>query len=125
MNSEAVPAALAPLGVTTSTYTTPAIAVGGTVAVIWVAESTENDAGDPPNRTCDAPLKCWPVMTTDEPPDVSPDVGWRLVVMGGGPLGDVEVQAVSAPPPAQSRTAPRIQMNGVCRGWLPRDRRSA
>jgi hypothetical protein len=52
--------------------------------VIWVAESTVNEAaGNPPNETSVAPVKPVPVIVTLYPPATGPPGGITLVIAGG------------------------------------------
>jgi hypothetical protein len=65
------------------TSTVPA-APAGEVAVIWVALSTvKPEAAVDPKLTAVAPVKWVPVMTTDVPPAVEPEVGEIPVTVGG------------------------------------------
>ena len=58
-------------------------ACGGVTAVIWVAESTVNEAaGNPPNETAVAPVKPVPVIVTLYPPATGPPGGITLVIAG-------------------------------------------
>ncbi len=69
--------------VVTLTVTAPAPA--GDVAVICVAELTVKVvAAVPPKCTAVAAVKFVPVMTTLVPPAAGPNVGARLVMVGGG-----------------------------------------
>ena len=62
----------------------PVVAPAGTVAVSWVAEFTVNvGATVPLKRTCVAPVRSVPVMTTTVP--TGPVVGVKLVMVGGKP----------------------------------------
>jgi hypothetical protein len=59
----------------------PVVAPGGTVAVIWAALFTVKlVALVPLNLTTVAPLKLFPVMTTEVP--IAPLVGVKLVIVG-------------------------------------------
>ena len=72
-------------------------AVAGTVAVIWVGESTRYVAAVPLNATEVAPVRFVPVMTTLVPG--GPLVGVKVEMVGGWIT--VKVPALSAgPPPA-------------------------
>jgi hypothetical protein len=74
--------ALVPLEVVTVTSCAPA-ASAGEVAVILVEDDTlKFDAGTVPKRTLVAPVKFVPLMVTDVPPAVGPDVGEREVTAG-------------------------------------------
>src|SRR5262249_21666310 len=75
-------AADVPLRVVTITNTVPA-AYAGVVAAICVLEFTVKlAAATAPKETAPAPVKPVPVMITDVPPAVEPDVGLRLVTAG-------------------------------------------
>ena len=77
-------AADVPLGVVTVTSTVPVPA--GEVAVIEVAELTVKlVALAAPNFTAVAPVNTVPVMVTDVPPTVEPDVG-EIDVTVGAPI---------------------------------------
>ena len=57
----------------------------GAVAVIWVALSTVKPVAlVAPNLTGVAPVRLVPVMTTEVPPAVGPEVGLRAVIVGAG-----------------------------------------
>ena len=71
-----------PPTVVTVTSTVPA-GLAGEVAVIWVFESTVNEAAAvAPKATAVAPVKPVPVMTTDVPPAVGPEVGATELTVG-------------------------------------------
>src|SRR5262245_16693258 len=70
---EAVPPAVV-------TLITPVTAPVGTVAVIWVSETTVNEALMPPKVTFVPPLKLFPVIVTNVP--TGPLVGEKLVMEG-------------------------------------------
>lgn len=83
MNWSAALVVLVPEGVCTVTSTVPA-APAGEVAVIWAALSTvKPDAAVDPKRTAVTPVKLVPVITTEVPPAVEPDVGEIPVTVGG------------------------------------------
>ena len=66
----------------TATFTEPAEPAGA-VAVICVALSTVKLlAAVPPKETAVAPVKLVPVITTEVPPAVAPDVGLSDVTVG-------------------------------------------
>src|SRR5580704_7063718 len=74
-----------PAGVVTVTSTTPPIPPGGEVAVICVALFTVYPvAAVAPKVTAVAPVKFVPVITTDVPPCVAPEVGASPVTPGPG-----------------------------------------
>jgi hypothetical protein len=54
----------------------------GAIAVIEVLELTVNEAGMEPNRTELAPVKLVPLMVTDVPPPVLPEVVLKLLTAG-------------------------------------------
>src|SRR5262245_28763349 len=62
------------------TVTVPVVALGGTVAVMLVLESTWKLAVAPLNLTAVAPVKAVPLMTTLAP--AAPLAGARLVIRG-------------------------------------------
>jgi hypothetical protein len=71
------------VGVVTVMSTVPLPA--GEVAVIWVAESTVNEAAPvAPNLTLVAPLKLVPVIVSVVPPCDGPDDGLTFVTVGAG-----------------------------------------
>ena len=63
----------------------PVVAPTGTVAVIWVSESTAYEAGDPLNVTLDVRVKAAPVIVTTAP--TAPDAGSRPEIDGGAGSG--------------------------------------
>ena len=68
----------------TSTVPVPA----GAVAVIWVAVFTITPvAAVVPNLTPVAPVRLVPVMVTEVPPAVGPEVGLIPVTVGAGGVG--------------------------------------
>jgi hypothetical protein len=68
--------------VVTVTSTLPALP-DGDVAVIWVSESTlKLVAAVPPKATADVPVKWLPVIVTDVPPPVGPEIGATAVTVG-------------------------------------------
>jgi hypothetical protein len=71
-----------PPGVTTVTSTVPAVPAG-LVAVICVSVSLLIFAVTLPKSTPVAPARFVPVIVTAVPPEVDPDVGLRLVTVGG------------------------------------------
>jgi hypothetical protein len=76
------PEAEVPLGVVTVTATMPA-ASGGDVAVMDVSEFTVKlAAATAPKYTLPAPVKALPVIVTEVPPAVVPEVVPRLVTDG-------------------------------------------
>ncbi len=98
-----------PVVTVTSTVPVPA----GDVAVIWVAELTVNPAaGVAPKFTALAPVKLVPVIVTDVPPPVGPDVGESEVTVGGAgvtvnPTGVVAVVPVNELGP-EAETTPVV-----------------
>jgi hypothetical protein len=83
----AVVIAEVPTGVVTATFTVPmpgeASGEGGEVATICVDELTVNDvAGAVPKSTLVVPVRFVPVIVTEVPPDVKPDVGRSPVTVG-------------------------------------------
>jgi hypothetical protein len=73
-----------PCDVVTVTSTMPTLPAGE-VAVICVSELTVKlVALVLPNFTELAPVNAVPVMVTDVPPEVLPEVGFSLVMEGGG-----------------------------------------
>ena len=72
-----------PPKVVTLTSTTPGVTVAGDTAVIEVVELTVTLVADtPPNVTVAPLMKLVPVMITDVPPAVGPDVGLIDVTAG-------------------------------------------
>ena len=82
MNTSAADVVLVPSAVVTVTSTVLA-APAGAVAVIWVGPFTVYAAGVEPKVTPVAPVKLVPVMVTDVPPVVEPEVGETPVTEGG------------------------------------------
>ena len=81
MNWSAAPVALVPLPVVTVTSTVPVPA--GEAAVMEVALLTVKlAAAVEPKLTADAPVNPVPVITTEVPPVVGPEVGLRPVTFG-------------------------------------------
>ena len=77
------------------------VAFAGTVAVIWVAESTLYDADRPPNSTLVAPEKPLPVITTVVP--TGPLIGVNVNpedVEGSRAIVNSEVDCTAPPGPA-------------------------
>jgi hypothetical protein len=72
-----------PAVVVTRTFTAPGVMVDGEVAVIDVAEFTVTPvAAVAPNATVAPLMKFVPVIVTDVPPAVGPDVGLIDVTVG-------------------------------------------
>src|ERR1019366_6541354 len=83
-NWSAVVVALVPPGVVTVTSTVPTGSTGA-AAVIEVSELTMTElAGAEPKVTALAPVRLVPVMVTEVPPVVRPEVGERPVTVGAG-----------------------------------------
>jgi len=96
----------------TSTTTFPVVAPVGTVAVMLVPVQLLTDAVVPLKIT---PLKPWvapkfePAMVTEVP--TGPDVGLRLVMLGGGVT--VKTTALLATPPTVTTTGPVVAPAGT------------
>ena len=73
-------AALVPVPPGPTTLICPVVAADGTMAVIWVSESTEKLAVVPANRTSVASVKCDPSIVTDVPG--GPDAGVKPLIDG-------------------------------------------
>ena len=101
-------AALATVPPAVVTVSGPLVAAAGTVAVIWVAESTLKVAAAPLKVTALAPLKLLPVTITEAP--TAPVAGVKLVMMGEGTGGASGVSATSCVvvPPAVMTTPPTV-----------------
>ena len=82
MNWSEVLVALVPPAVVTVTCTVPVPA--GDVAVIWVSEFTVKTAVLRPNLTLLVPVKLVPVIVTEVPPYIEPEVREILVTVGAG-----------------------------------------
>ena len=78
---------LVPPGVVTRTSTVPAASAGADAVTVVALMGVTFDAATPPNVTADAPLNAEPVMVTDVPPAVVPDVGLIPETEGGTVLG--------------------------------------
>jgi hypothetical protein len=93
----AVPSAVTLMG--------PVVAPEGTVAVIFVSESTSNTADFPLNFTAVAPLKFVPLIVTDVP--TTPPVGENEEIVGAAPhagVGSAMITAIVAATMADRRT---------------------
>ncbi len=129
MYRSALVAVLVPSAVLTRTWIVPA-AWAGVTAVIWVGESTVNDAAAvAPKLTQWTPLKLVPLMITVWPPAVGPPVGLTAVIVGGwgegalgeGALGEGalgEGALVEQPTAASAKTSTAAQsgLNARCIG---------
>jgi len=83
VNWSALEVAEVPPGAVTVTSTSPA-EPAGEVAVIEVSLFTvKSVAGTEPNMTVEHPQNPVPVIDTDVPPSVDPDVGLTPVTVGG------------------------------------------
>src|SRR5579862_1886785 len=88
-----------PPGVVTVTFTVPALAAAGAVAVIWVAEFTVNAAaGTVPKSTAVAPASPVPVIFTLVPPACGPLAGLIPVTAGAASGTSAAATANGAPP---------------------------
>ena len=86
--------------VVTVTSTTAA-ACAGEVAVIWVAEATvKPEAAVVPKWTAVAPVKLVPVMVTEVPPAVGPEVGATELTVGAATKVNLSADEVVEVPPA-------------------------
>jgi hypothetical protein len=84
VNWSEAPEVVVPATVVTVISTVPGLALGGETALIWVSELTAKlEAAAEPNLTALAPVKSWPVITTDLPPVTEP-LGEPTAVMPGG-----------------------------------------
>jgi hypothetical protein len=97
-----------PAGVTTEIG--PVVAPSGTVAVIFVSESTVKTEAVPLNRTAVAPEKAEPLIVTDVP--TGPDVGENPLIDGGGITEKVE-ELVAVPPGVTTEIAPLVAPFGT------------
>jgi hypothetical protein len=99
-----------PAGVTTSMM--PEVAVAGTVAVIFVAESTVWVAVTPLNLTAVAPQKFVPLIVTDVP--VGPLVGVNDVIVGApAVVASKFVPLVAFPPGFTTVIGPSVAAHGT------------
>jgi hypothetical protein len=106
-----------PPGVVTKIF--PVVAVAGTVAEIWVPESTAKLAAVPLNLTKVAPVKPVPVMTTDVP--TGPEVGVNDVMVGAAVAVTVKLpELVAVPPDVVTEIFPVVAVAGtVAVIWVP------
>jgi len=96
-----------PLGVVTASV--PVVAPTGTVAVIFVAETTVNAvAGTPLKFTFVAPVNAKPLIVTKVP--IGPLVGVKLVIFG---VTTKEVALVTVPPGAVTTIGPVVAALGT------------
>ena len=72
-----------PPGVVTLMVTVPAVSAG-VLTTNFVGESEVTVAALPPKLTALAVARCVPVMVTEVPPVVVPDVGVKVVMVGAG-----------------------------------------
>jgi len=108
--TEKLPALVAaPAGVVTAIG--PVVAPGGTVAVIWVDESTVKLAAVPLNVTDVAPVRLVPAMTTAEP--TGPLVGRKLVIVGVATATEKLVALVATPPGVVTAIGPVVAPEGT------------
>jgi hypothetical protein len=89
----------------------PVSAPEGTVAVIWVEESIENDAEIPAKVTSVVPEKFVPVMTTDVP--AAPDVGENDEMCGAGGRTVKLLEDVPGPSAFVIETGPVVAPDGT------------
>ncbi len=73
-----------PPAVVTATLCAPAVPVGVTAVMLVALITTTLVAALPPTFTLVAPVKLVPVMVIEVPPNVVPDVGLTLVMVGNG-----------------------------------------
>jgi len=84
VNLSAPVISVVPAGVVMLVSTAPGPALGGETAVTCVSELTVKlEAETEPNLTPVAPVKSWPLITTEVPPLIEP-VGELTPVMPGG-----------------------------------------
>ena len=100
-------AGLVPSGVVTATFTLPALAAAGAVAVTWVAELTVNPAaGTVPKYTAVAPVNLAPVIVTRVPPACGPLAGLIAVTARAvGLAGGTTAAATAVAPPSKAMVA--------------------
>jgi hypothetical protein len=102
--------ALVPVPPAVVTLSVPEVAPLGTVAVIWVPESTVNEALVPLNFTDVAPVKAAPVIVTLKPTPIP--VGEKLVIEGAGITVKL-VALVAVPPGVVTLSAPEVAPLGT------------
>ena len=95
-----------PPGVVTVTLTVPSASAGLT-AVIFLSLLTANEgAGTVPNSTTDAPVNPEPLIVTEVPPAVDPEVGLMQVTTGPGSyVKRSAVPTAEAPPGVETETS--------------------
>jgi len=99
VNWSAAPVALVPPGVVTVTSTTPAAPAGEIAVTDVLLFTTTPVAAVPPKFTPVAPVRLFPVMVTEVPPAIGPELGLTEVTVGAGAFAmssastDVDVPA--------------------------------
>ena len=88
-----------PPAVVTATLCAPAVPVGVTAVMLVALTTTTLVAALPPTVTLVAPVKLVPVMVIEVPPNVVPEVGLTLVIVGHGTTY-VNARLLLAVPPA-------------------------
>ena len=73
-----------PPAVVTATLCAPAVPVGVTAVMLVALTTTTLIAALPPTFTLVAPVKLVPVMVIEVPPNVVPELGLTLVIVGNG-----------------------------------------
>ena len=93
-----------PPAVVTATLCAPAVPVGVTAVMLVALTTTILVAALPPTVTLVAPVKLVPVMVIEVPPNVVPDVGLTLVMVGNGTTYVNALLLLAVPPAVVTAT---------------------
>ena len=93
-----------PPAVVTATLCAPAVPVGVTAVMLVALTTTTLVAALPPTVTLVAPVKLVPVMVIEVPPNVVPDVGETLVIVGNGTTYVNALLLLAVPPAVVTAT---------------------
>ena len=104
-------AALVPVPAGVVTAIVPVLAPTGTVAAIWVADTTEKAAAVPLKWTAVAPVKPVPVRVTTVP--TGPEVGVKPVTVGAGAVTVKLAALVPVPPGVVTLIVPLVAPAGT------------
>ena len=93
-----------PPAVVTATLCAPAVPVGVTAVMLVALTTTTLIAALPPTVTLVAPVKLVPVMVIEVPPNVVPEVGLTLVIVGNGTTYVNALLLLAVPPAVVTAT---------------------